>query len=162
MNALKQEQRLIDVIGKGQYAEDRYPYPWLNMPASGEQFNYVGSIACPPDDGLDYEVAAFLCPPGYEGVLWAVAWGYEGTGYIEGSGSVLWRCSVNRRYPRGFDQVPLQLGRTNLWQLPAPVRFRANERLLIEVSVPAGSPVATGAGNYVFGTLSGYIWPSRR
>lgn len=162
MNALAEEQLFRNVIGRAQSAEDRYPHPWLNMPASGEQFNYVESIQCPAVSAADTDVAAFLCPPGFEGVLWAVAWGYTGTGYNEGSGDVLWRLSVNGRYPRGFDSVPLQLGRTNLWQLPAPIRFTANERLLIAVNVPLASPVSTGAGSYVFGTLSGYIWPSRR
>lgn len=162
MNAVASEKLFRDVIGRAQLAEERYPYPWLNMPASGEQFNYVDQIEAPAPSATDTTVVEFRCPAGYEGVLWAVSWGYTGTGYDEGSANILWRLSVNNRFPRGFDQIPLQLGRTNLWQLPAPIRFSANELLLIAVNIPLLSPVSTGAGSYVFGTLSGFIWPSRR
>ncbi len=163
MNALSEERRYLNSAGQGQYAEESYAYPWVHMPALGEQFNIVASIECPAADGVDNTIQSFTCPVGYEGALWAVAHGYVGTGYIEASGDVLWRISINGRYPRGFDSIPLQLGsHFGPWSLPAPIRFGASETITYTVAVPNGSAVATGAGNYVFGVLAGYIWPSRR
>lgn len=163
MNALREENLYLRTAGAGQYAEETYGYPWIHMAALGEQFNVVASIECPAADGSDNAIQTFTCPPGYEGALWGVAHGYVGMGYIEASGGVLWRIDINGRFPRGFNSIPLQLGsHFGLWNLPGPIRFGANETITYTVNVPVGSPVATGAGNYVFGVLAGYIWPSRR
>lgn len=163
MNALTEEARYLDTSGRGQFAEAMQPYPWIHMPALGEPFNLPASIVCPVNDGTDTSIQTFTCPVGYEGALWGFAHGYEGSGYIEASGDVLWRISINGRFPRGLNSIPLQMGsRFGLWMLPAPIRFKANETITYTVNIPVASAVATGAGNFVFGVLSGYIWPARR
>lgn len=68
---------------------------WIDPPPGFRPFYETGMIDCPTSDGItpsaETTVLEFLIPQGYGGVVKAVKCLFEGTGYLNGSGSLVWR-----------------------------------------------------------------------
>lgn len=84
--------------------------PWLVQPPQGRQYSEVNSIALPAADGLDYLVATFKVPTGYNGVVTSVVNLYTGLGFVEGSGDLTWRVRLGRRWARNFGNIQTTMG----------------------------------------------------
>lgn len=116
--ALQREADLFRAIEQGGGLQQiccpmRTPYedpPYLVQPPQGRQFSEINSIALPAADGLDYLVASFRVPTGYEGVITSVVNLYTGAGFVEGSGDLTWRVRLGRRWARNFGQVLTTMG----------------------------------------------------
>ena len=147
------------------FAEPDVPYPWLMACADAEPFDQPGSLVVPAPDSGDTAILEFRCPVGFQGVLLGHQHQYFGSGFIQGSGDLYWRISIDGNFPRSLGSMPFEMGSLERPRpLYAPIRFSESQVITYFIAVPLGSSVATGAGNYTIAALSGYLWPmeSRR
>lgn len=164
MNTVLRDQALArNVLGRRRLSEPNVAWPWIYPPADHEPYDLTNSIECPVADTQNTQILTFRCPYGYQGVLLGVGHRYIGAGFVEGSGAVIWSIRIAGRYPNGYGSILISMGSP---EQPRPlfgaVRFYENELLEYLVTIPAGSPIATGAGNYMIGNLAGYTWPAQR
>lgn len=147
--------------------KDQYPYPWEHMPSSGRAFNKRGSIEAPAFGAANQVVIATLTvPAGYRGVLRKVFTGYQGTGFLNGLGFVVWDIDINT--PLGvtnggyslpdFAAMTLALGST-VYPWPVEGGWLLNEGDTVRVKAYTDNTVGVGPGAVVFGGLLGWLWP---
>lgn len=120
--------------------------PWLKMPAGGRQYQEIGSIPTPANDGANHVVHQFKVPTGYDGVITSVANFFTGAGFLEGSGDIVWRVTIGRAWCRNFGSIDTTLGSLTS---PCPL-FRGGVRVYSEqvvqylVNIPVASAIAGG------------------
>lgn len=110
------------------------PY-WVTMPPEGRRYQKIA--ATKPQDivdavgyNVDYEVTARggneQVPVGYAGVITGLVNMYTGTGFVEGSGDIVWRVRVNQRWVKDYGNLATTLG-----NLAAPCMiYRGGVRLM--------------------------------
>ncbi len=141
-------------------AGTRYHYPpWIKMPATGERFQQISSIALPTDDGLDHVVLSFIVPNGYDGVGLTLVNSYTGQGFAEGSGDLTWRIKLNLHYPKNLGAIPTQLG-----SLITPYPVNAGQLLLqsdqlVQYIVNRAVGSAGLNGGRIVCSIWGYYYP---
>lgn len=150
-------------------ASDRaaaWPYPWSFPPQDEVPFNPTGSVAAPAF-GSQVVVAAYQIPQGYEGALWQLFAVYQGSGYVTGSGDILWTVDINA--PLGVSaltaytlpdlaNVVLPLGTPQLpFKFAAP--YLLHEGDTVRLKATSVQNIGTGAPNYMQGYLGGWTWP---
>lgn len=154
-----------DLFTGRKFGEPAVPFPWLMAGPDAEPFDEPGNIIVPAAGLGDTAILEFRCPVGYQGVLVGHQHQYFGAGFVQGSGDLLWRIGIDGNFPRSMGAMPFEMGSLERPRpLYAPVRFGESQVITYFIDVPAGSPVATGAGNYTIAALSGFLWPmeSRR
>lgn len=164
MNAALSDQALArSILSRRRVGEPSVGRPWIEPPADHEPFDITGSVACPAAGTTDTQVISLRCPYGYQGVLLGVGHRYIGTGFVEGSGDILWSVRVGGRFPNGYGAINISLGSAEQSRpVFGAIRFYENELIEYLVTVPAASPIATGAPNYMIAMLAGYTWPAQR
>jgi hypothetical protein len=120
--------------------------PWLKMPAEGRQYQEINSIAFPANDGTNYVVVQFKVPTGYDGVITSITNFYTGVGFVEGSGDLVWRLLIGRRWARNLGSIDTTLGSLTS---PCPlfrggIRVTSNQLITYYTSVPVASALAGG------------------
>ncbi len=84
--------------------------PWDERTNQSQQLKKFGSIVTPaPGDAL---VMTFKVPLGYAGVIRSLVTMYTGTGFIQGSGDIIWRLQIARRWAKDYGNLQVQLGST--------------------------------------------------
>jgi len=154
-----------EMFSARRFADPDVPFPWLMPSADAEPFDEPGNIEVPAPGAGDTAILTFRCPVGFQGLLLGHQHQYFGTGFIQGSGGLLWRIAIDGNFPRGLGAMPFEMGALQQNRpLFAPVRFVENQEIVYSVNVPALSPVATGAGNYTIAAVAGWLYPmeSRR
>jgi hypothetical protein len=84
--------------------------PWIKQPVQGKRFSKISSIALPAADGTDNLVVSFVVPTGYDGVIISNVNEYTGTGFQEGSGDLVWRVQLNRRWVKDYGAITTTIG----------------------------------------------------
>lgn len=149
----------------------QWPYPWTYMPQDGRPYSRRGSVAAPAFTiANQVTIAEMEIPNGYMGVLtWIYAF-YAGSGFVNGSGDVVFTVDVNT--PLGtspfqgyglpdYSAFTMALGSANNpWPLPGG--WVLNEGDVVRVKAYTVGTVGTGAPNYVHGGLLGWTWPSQK
>lgn len=82
--------------------------PWVEMPVEGERLQKFGSIALPAE-GVDTSILDFTMPIGWDGVGTNIMMSVAGSGFVEGSGDVVWRMRVGARFIPDFSNVIFSL-----------------------------------------------------
>lgn len=149
--------------------------PWVSMPSEGRRFRPIESSpltdfgAPGPFTGIDVVVLQMRVPLGYDGVISDVVCGFSGSGFIEGSGDVVWRLAADYlpigggnftggRYLRDMGNILTSLG--SLTQ-PSPVprgglRIYSNDLVTFFCNVSAVATIANGS---ILTSLGGWFWP---
>lgn len=148
------------------YPPDRLP--WITMPKEGRAFRPVGTLAVSaiPFTGVDTPVLDVIVPVGYDGVITEVVCEISaptppGSGFLEGSGDVVWRLSADGRYLRDYGNITVTSGslRVPSAVLRKGVRVYERNRLIFTVAIaPAATGVLNPAG-MVICSISGWYWP---
>ena len=164
---LMQEQELfrkIDAAGglqkmacPGAVVYDKPPY--LVMPPNGVPVQEQAALTLPAGAGNNV-VVQWRVPTGYDGVLTSLVnlWtGGAGT-FVDGSGDIVWRVQINRRYPRNYGNIITTLG-----SLTTPCQlFRGGLRIysgeLLTYMVNHAANAGLTGGNVICAFL-GYIYP---
>jgi hypothetical protein len=134
--------------------------PLVHMPANGRPFHFQKAIATPAAGTSDVEIVSFRVPNGYTAVTAAVANGYTGTNFEEGSGDLIWRYSVDGAYPPGFDDVETSLGTFQQpRQLEGPIIAYAGQLVRCAITVAPGIALPTGTAARSFACFDGWFYP---
>lgn len=142
------------------------PIPWVATPIFAKGFQVA------PDYGGANQVivAAFQVPRGYSAIICGLVFGYAGGGGPALPGQVLYTVDVDNPsaivvspqsgyVEKDFNQVPFQLG--SLVGGPTwPVEFKYDQNEFVRIKAQTVTGVATGDGNYVYGALVGFQWPT--
>jgi hypothetical protein len=138
--------------------------PWDDdfaaIPAWAIPFRAVAGITTPDTASGDNVVVSLHVPSGYDGFLTGLFWHYSGTGFSQGSGDIIWRLQINRRYVKDLGDVPFELGSPVL-----PLPLTDGQLLLSDWTVSAivnvpnlSSMIQVGASTITAGLL-GFYWP---
>lgn len=150
--------------------QDAWPYPWVFMPPGGRPFNRRGSLVAPAyGAGNQAVVTSFEVPAGYQGVLLNLFWQYVGTGFVQGSGTIVTTVDINT--PLGvaalggytlpdFANMTLSIG-DNTYPWPVDGGWVLDEGQVVRMKSYTTATVTVGAGNYIHGGLLGWIWPAQ-
>lgn len=147
----------------------RRPYvnkPWVAMPAEGREFKPVGIIdipdlSDPANIDVPFVVLEVQCPLGYNGVLTDFVVNYTGTGFVPGSGDIVYRISASGRYLRDLGNILIDQGSLTY---PSPVPrsgllLYSQNSVMIEVQFGSGAPATLDQQAKIVGSLKGWWWP---
>lgn len=142
------------------------PIPWVATPIFASGFQVAPAYGAP----FQVTVCAFQVPRGYSAIICGLVFGYAGGGGPALPGQVLYTVDVDNPTPaavspqsgyveKDYNQVPFQLG--DLVGGPVwPVEFKYDQGEFVRIKAQTVSGVATGAGNFVYGALVGFQWPT--
>lgn len=87
--------------------------PWLVKPPQAVDFRHQASLAVSGfTAGVDTLVVAFESRLGYDGVINMLVNQFADQGFVEGSGSIIWRVRVGLRWVENFSAITSTLGET--------------------------------------------------
>ena len=142
--------------------------PWVTMPAAGRRIREIGAFpvsgATFTDDS--HPVLTFQCPVGYDGVIDTVICGIDpdasgATGFVQGSGALIWRLDANGRYLRDVGNIQFSLGSL---EAPTPttnsgLRIYSGNLLTFSVVFPvSGDGIINPAATIVCAAF-GWVYP---
>jgi hypothetical protein len=126
------------------------PSDWQNV----DLFAYVAL----PAIGAQANVISFPVPPGYNGIINAVANNFVGGGWVEGSGNVIWQILVDGAPPPGSSNYSKILGSLGLPANPTKIAgFRVTQNQTLTLVVQNVNIVV--AGQVSGGRFLGYLYP---
>lgn len=128
--------------------------PWVERPASGESFTPSSAIPLQAAPSAAV-IVQFQVPNGRSGVLKWLATGFEGGGWQNGDGNLVWQILINGAAVKNYDKILTTLGSSEIPFPIAGVRLREND--VVQLSVQNKGVLA--AGQRVFGLLSGWYYP---
>jgi hypothetical protein len=157
-----------------------FPQWYDEMPPGGVPFfvynngNTLGgpSAAIPsPNYGAGNQVvlASYQCPSNFVAVIKGVLTTFEGSGFIPGSGNIIWTLDVDTPAPAlvgavgyafdGYGKLLTPMGSyaNGLWKIYPGLRFTDGE--IVRLKVQTVAVVGQGAPNYMNGMLGGWIVP---
>lgn len=141
-------------------------YPWVTPPLAATQISRRNTIAAPAY-ATQALIISFQVPQAMQAVITHIICKYDGSGFVQGSGSVVWTVDINRPLgatvqgynPPDFGSIITQLGDFLTFPFPIPSGIRLNERDTIRLKVTTAAPVGIGAPNYITGAFLGWYYP---
>jgi hypothetical protein len=137
--------------------------PWIAMPDGGFPFNTIGTINTPvmsPGTWVDVigvaTIPSFVVPNGHDGVIKDIYNSYNGGGFIQGSGALIWRILRNGQAVRGYDNILSFLGATEVTGR-TQIRFGSGDVTQFQVqNVSQG-----GGGTQITCYFGGWFYPKK-
>lgn len=137
--------------------------PWIAMPDGGFPFNTIGVINTPligigvwVDVIGPQTVPSFVVPNGYDGVIKDIFNSYNGAGFTQGSGQLVWRILRNGQAVRGYDNILAFLGASEVTGR-TQIRFGSNDTLQFQVQ----NVSLVGAGTQITCYFGGWFYPKK-
>lgn len=133
----------------------------FSMPSDGFPFDPTAYIALPAI-GVTSAVVSFPVPDGYHGIIKSMGNVYVGTGFVEGSGSLIWQLLANNGVIRNYDNILASLG---LVSAPQPLGSVNGGVFVFEgqvVTLQLNNVSLAVGGATVGGRLSGWFFPKWR
>lgn len=128
-------------------------YPHLDMPADGVPFDFSGVLATPAAPSGDTVVLQFTVPSGFNGVIKDLSHNVTGGGFVQGSGDIVWRLSIDGRWVRNYGNLTVEFGRIDQPRATYGILLRSGQVFRYIVSnfgytVPSSSIVVFARGWY--------------
>lgn len=125
---------------------------------SREPFYYQGSIGIPVQDPTGQTgavVLQFVVPSGKNGYLWKLAIDFVGAGFVEGSGTIVWkifRDAALRKAVKGFNRLVASVASVpNPNEIP-PIQIYENETITVVMyNIGAGAPAGQVSAAAIIG-----------
>lgn len=131
---------------------------WQAMPAMGQPYREAGAITT-PEPGNEAVIHSFSVPTGWDGCIRALSNQYNGPGFEQGSGDLVWRLRVNGSYIKGYDNITTSLGDSSApYELQGAIRIFSGQLVEYVVAHDADSDLAT-TGTQIIVTAAGWFWP---
>ena len=140
--------------------------PYIQPPKNSVRRQPSGQlvIPAPAETGLDNLVFNFQVPYGYDGIITQLSNQWNGTGFVEGSGDIVWRVKIDRRFVTDFDNIQVSLG-----SLAVPfeivgqgIPLLSGQNVQYFVAFAPGSEARLNLDGQTLCSWSGYIWPRER
>lgn len=144
---------------RGKYSDSSAPLtaPWIAMPDGGYPVMNPGTIPTPAISATVWtDVISIIVPNGYDGVFDGVLNKYNGLGFIDGSGDLIWRILVNGQAVRNYDNILIQLGNDSI---TGKTRIRVKSADVVQFQVTNANLI--GAGTQIFCFLGGWYYPNK-
>lgn len=137
--------------------------PWEQMPPEGERLNKLASIPLPALENVDTPIVDFTMPVGWDGVATNVMMTITGSGFIEGSGDVIWRMKVGDRWIPDFSNVIFQLNdlRNPHSLVGGYIRLLSLQRVQIFASLGTGALGRLDPADRINAAVVGWQYPKR-
>ena len=135
------------------------PRPDGAMPEQAVEFWENNSIVTPvPGEVLVHE---FVVPTGYRGLLYGIVLWYTGTGFVPGSGDIVWRVRVGQAWARDLGNCLYALGTpSGTFQITDFIPLESQQKVRVTVDVPNGSGSIQVGASRVLATLQGWYAPA--
>jgi hypothetical protein len=150
--------------GRKQYTQR----PWVSMPAEGRRFKPISTLAIPaaPFTGLDTTVLSVTVPIGYDGVITDFVCNIDpgtsgGTGFVEGSGDLVWRLKANSRHLRDLGNIQTSLGSLTAPN-PVPrggIRVWSQDILTFSIAFAVGADARISPDARIVCSITGWYYP---
>lgn len=140
--------------------------PWIQKPLNGidykklffqplSEFQSGGAFT-----GVDTVIGSWRVDHAFDGVITKLVFGFTGDGFLQGSGSIVWRLKYGQRYARDLGNVMNTYGDLNTALLVEAdhIQLVSGQTVTLYANIPAASPVS---GGQVFGGTFGWMWPRR-
>jgi hypothetical protein len=141
------------------------PIPWVAEPIFASGFVIAPDLTDPPTRVI---IVEYVVPRGYSAVICGLVTGFAGAA-IALPGQVQFTIDVNNPNAattpaigyteKDYGLVPFGLGSLSPGD-PWPVEFKHDQNETVRIKGATVSAVPTGAGNFLFGALVGFQWPT--
>ncbi len=138
--------------------------PWDDdynvIPPGAVPFHIFGTITTPAAIAGDVQVCQGRVPQGYDGLLYAIYQMYQGSGFTQGSGDIVWRVRRNQIWVKQLGNNPYAIG-TNIQPFPLTEGEILFSGTLFSyfVNVPnLSASIQVGASKITCGMM-GFYWP---
>jgi hypothetical protein len=139
--------------------------PYIQPPKNSVRWQPRASLAIPvAPAGVDQLVFGERIPLGYDGILIALTNVWNGTGFLEASGTITWRVKIDRRFIPFYDTIVTTLG-----SLSVPfdvvgqgIPLLSGQLVQYFVNFAAGSEMILNNNGLTICAATGYIWPRER
>lgn len=132
--------------------------PWVQPPQDSLSFDEAGTVALPAPPSADTTVLEFLVPEGYDGVINALSLNFEGGGFVNGSGDIVWRILIDGRAQRNYSNITSQKGTTELPRtIQGGIRVFSGQTVMAVVNHVSN----VGLNGDVVATMGGWFYPSK-
>lgn len=140
---------------------DLDPPPWREMPEGAERFQQVGSIILPAVENVDNLVLRWTVPEGYDGIITTLSNFFNGAGFINGSGDLIWRLMFDNQWFKDTDAVDVAVGRPSapLKLKGAGYRIYSHQTMRFFVSLGTGALGRLDPAGRIVCALFGWIYP---
>jgi hypothetical protein len=137
------------------------PPPWREMPESGKRFQRVESLLLPAMENLDYLVLEWDVPTGYDGVITALSNFFTGSGYVNGSGDLIWRLKIDDHWVKDLDAIDVTIGRPSypMKIRGAAYRIQSHQKIRYYVQLGPGALAHLNPTGYVVCGNFGWLYP---
>ena len=159
--ALQQEyarcvQSDLQLKGSQSDASNPTTAPWITMPDGGFPFNTPGVINTPAIAvGTWVDIINITVPNGFDGVIKNLVNQYNGQGFVDGSGTLIWRVLRNGQAVRGYNNILSQLGDFSTGQ--TQIRVGSGDQLQLQIQ---NVSLVTG-GTQTLGYFGGWYYPKK-
>ena len=126
------------------------------------QFFRRGSIVTPVTGAIGDLVLEWVVPTGYTALIYAYYTLYTGTGFVQGSGDLVWRVRIGRAWARNMGNLLFAVGSLrNPYPVQDKIRAESGARIQVTIDVPnLSGTIQTGASRILAG-LQGWLIPER-
>lgn len=130
------------------------------IPAVGEEFFLTQAITTPPTISGDNVVVQFTPGPGQQAILYGLVCWYTGTGFVPGSGDIIWRLKVGRAWARNRGKILTPQGSPGgPWPVQDYFYVGEGQPITLYVNVPNSSGAIQIGGSYILCSLQGWTFP---
>ena len=129
-------------------------------PAQAVPFNVQGTIQTPATIAGDVLVCSGRVPLGYDGLLTEIYQIYQGAGFQQGSGDIVWRIRRNQVWLKMLGNNPFSLGNPrNPVGLTEGEILYSGTQFFFYVNVPNLSGMIQIGGSLISCGMRGFYWP---
>lgn len=126
---------------------------------SARQFFEKGAIVTPGPLLNDVLVLEFKVPTGYWGKILGMYLHYTGTGFVPGSGDIIWRVQIGRRWMKGFGNTLFNMGSfENTTPLSEWQGLRSQRVVRVWVNVPNLSGAIQVGASRILAGVQGWFY----
>ena len=135
--------------------------PRKYMPAAGKRFQKTGSLLNPGVEGVDLQVLSFPVPDAWDGVLITITNQWDGAGFVDGSGDLIWRLMIDNQWLKDLDDVRITLGRLeNPYELEgAGYYLQSHQQVRYFVRLGPGALARLAPTGRITCACSGWFYP---
>jgi hypothetical protein len=139
--------------------------PWITMPAEGRKYQPVGILPVFGNfTGTNTAVVQMTVDTGYDGVITDIVCEITApgaTGFVEGSGDIVWRLQSNLRWMRDLGNVKVTMGSlTSPGVVPrGGLRIYSRELITLYVNLPVASSGIINSNANIICSFRGWMYP---
>ena len=132
--------------------------PWVEPPPNYQPVDEVGIATVPVAPSADTEVVFVVIPVGSDGTINTYSCNYLGGGFVDGSGDLIWRITIDGQPVRNFSNIKTERGSSAQPRvIPGGLRVYSGQRVALVVNHPSNAALTEQTS----GNLGGWTYPSK-